>query len=189
MTTTMTLPAFAEQDGFLPAEVAALHPAVVADGRALRFRETDATGATTGTLVMHGHGRYSYSPGGWRSLLVLDATSPSSDGAPPRLLVASGAYAALAAAAMATAPSVTVAPGGGWNAVSRDALLALIHQRRIDDVLVLEQPADRGRGHSWAVAAALNAVYGATLLPRVLELPDALPALLRAQRVAGRRAA
>lgn len=186
---TTTLPAFAEQDGFLPAEVAALQPAVEADARALRFRETDATGATTGTLVMHGHGRYSCSPGSRRSLLVLDASSPSSDGAPPRLLVASGAYAALAAAAMATAPSVVVAPGGGWNAVSQDALLALVSQLGIDDILVLEQPADRGRGHSWAVAGALNAVHGATLLPRVLELPDGLPALLRARRVAGRRAA
>lgn len=184
------LPPFALRDGLTAAEVAAWRPDVDADARAIRFLERDAAGVVTGTLSMHAPGDYCFSREGQRALFLFDAV-PSADGAaaPPRLLVASGAYAALCAAALATVPSIVVAPGGGWNGLSEEALLALVHRRRIDDVLILEQPADRGRGHSWGVADAMNAIHGATLLPRVLELPASLPDLLRARRAERRSAA
>lgn len=186
----LVLPAFAVQDGLTAADVAALRPDADADARALRFAERDATGAVTGTLTMHAPKEYSFSRGGRRTLLTLDAV-PSAEAAdvpPPRLLITSGAYAALCAAALATAPSLAAAPGGGWQTASEEALLQLIRARRIDDVLVLEQPADVGRGLSWGVAGLLNDVFGATLLPRVLTLPASLPDLLRTRR-AGRRSA
>ncbi|MCW8087699.1 hypothetical protein [Sabulicella glaciei] len=172
---SIELPAFARRDGLRPHHLAGLAPDVCADRHALRFEERDAAGLPCGVLTMSGSGRYGFGAGGRRGLTVLGDTPGVT-----RLLLASGAYAALCAHALEAGPgTVCASPGGSWTARAEAALEALIRTRGLWQVTVAQPPGEAGERFAQATTGILRmGGLGLFVAHEVRRLPADFPTLM-----------
>lgn len=133
------VPRFAAAYGIVPSDIDAMCGEVSADWREIRSVQRDASRRSTGEEIMRGPRNFLFTPGGSLSLFAAPRRGFRS-----RMLIARGPFEALCAAAYDGHREDTIyaAPPGRLTPRAREALLTVIPELGVVDVVVAVSPRD-----------------------------------------------